>query len=308
MKSSYLRGLNMASYFASSKIIVFATFAIFVAMGNAITASAVFVTVSLYGTIKMTVTLFFPLAIERLSEAAVSIRRIEVRSHPPTLPHPQSIIPLRMDLFETFHSPLPPEFSPARRGREQAPPAPCGGGGDGGGPGPVSECDLHLGQGELGRLAPPLPGSDRLAGLSVRPQDTDAPTLTDISIAARPQQLLTVVGPVGAGKVGTRNDLGSQTRGSRSDSATSPFPQSSLLSAILGELPHGSGTLRVRGRLAYAAQQPWVFPGTIRSNILFGREMDATKYEAVITACALKRVSGHRERGPTRASRREPRC
>lgn len=78
MKSSYLRGLNMASFFASSKIIVFVTFTVYVLLGNTITASTVFVTVSLYGTIKLTVTLFFPLAVERVSETVVSIHRIKV--------------------------------------------------------------------------------------------------------------------------------------------------------------------------------------------------------------------------------------
>lgn len=78
LKSSYLRGLNMASFFASSKITVFVTFTVYALLGNTITASSVFVTASLYGTIKLTVTLFFPLAIEKLSETVVSIRRIKV--------------------------------------------------------------------------------------------------------------------------------------------------------------------------------------------------------------------------------------
>lgn len=68
----------MASFFASSKIIVFVTFSVYVLTGNSITASTVFVTVSLYGTIKLTVTLFFPLAVERLSETRVSVHRIKV--------------------------------------------------------------------------------------------------------------------------------------------------------------------------------------------------------------------------------------
>lgn len=72
----------MASFFASSKIIVFTTFTVHVLLGNSITASSVFVTVSLYGTIKLTVTLFLPLAIEKLSETVVSIRRIKVRLSP----------------------------------------------------------------------------------------------------------------------------------------------------------------------------------------------------------------------------------
>ncbi|CAG00980.1 unnamed protein product, partial [Tetraodon nigroviridis] len=72
-------------------------------------------------------------------------------------------------------------------------------------------------------------------------------------------------------------------------STMSLSPQSSLLSAILGELPHDSGRLRVQGQVTYAAQQPWVFPGTIQSNILFGREMIPGRYETVLEACALKR-------------------
>lgn len=78
LKSSYLRGLNMASFFASSKITVFITFTFYILLGNNITASSVFVTVSLFGTIKLTVTLFFPLAVEKLSETIVSIRRVKV--------------------------------------------------------------------------------------------------------------------------------------------------------------------------------------------------------------------------------------
>lgn len=69
------------------------------------------------------------------------------------------------------------------------------------------------------------------------------------------------------------------------------FLQSSLLSAILGELPYDTGTLKIKGQLTYASQQPWVFPGTIRSNILFGRELNPKKYERVLRVCALKKVS-----------------
>lgn len=78
MKSSYLRGLNMASFFCASKIIVFVTFTLYVFLGNTISASRVFVTVSLYSAVRLTVTLFFPNAIEKLFESRVSIRRIQV--------------------------------------------------------------------------------------------------------------------------------------------------------------------------------------------------------------------------------------
>uniref|UniRef100_A0A5F9DCU3 Multidrug resistance-associated protein 4 n=1 Tax=Oryctolagus cuniculus TaxID=9986 RepID=A0A5F9DCU3_RABIT len=77
LSSSYLRGMNLASFFVASKIIVFVTFTVYVLLGNVITASRVFVAVTLYGAVRLTVTLFFPAAIERVSESIVSIRRIK---------------------------------------------------------------------------------------------------------------------------------------------------------------------------------------------------------------------------------------
>jgi len=70
----------MASFFCASKIIVFITFTVYVLLGNTISASRVFVTVSLYTAVRLTVTLFFPSAVEKLFETRVSIKRIQVRS------------------------------------------------------------------------------------------------------------------------------------------------------------------------------------------------------------------------------------
>uniref|UniRef100_A0A674PFE0 Cystic fibrosis transmembrane conductance regulator n=1 Tax=Takifugu rubripes TaxID=31033 RepID=A0A674PFE0_TAKRU len=186
MKSSYLRGLNMASFFCASKIIVFITFTLYVLLGNTISASRVFVTVSLYSAVRLTVTLFFPNAIETLYESRVSIQRIQVFV----------FIDEKISLVATIH--------------------------------------------------------------------VDAPSLQNVSFSLNSNQLIAVIGPVGAGK-------------------------SSLLSSILGELPKEKGVLTVSGQMTYASQQPWVYPGTIRSNILFGKEMDPQKYERVLKACALKR-------------------
>ncbi|XP_054655590.1 ATP-binding cassette sub-family C member 4-like isoform X3 [Dunckerocampus dactyliophorus] len=205
MKSSYLRGLNMASFFASSKIVVFATFAVYAVLGNSISASRVFVTVSLYGTIKLTVTLFFPLAVEKVSETIVSIRRIK-----------------NFLLLDEMKK---------RTLRVEEKKANC-----------IEMKSLTCYWDKV----------------------LDAPSLQDITLTVKSHQLLAIIGPVGAGK-------------------------SSLLSAILGELPHESGMMMVRGQVNYASQQPWVFPGTIRSNILFGRGLDRQKYERVLRACALKK-------------------
>ncbi|KAF3706362.1 Multidrug resistance-associated protein 4 [Channa argus] len=212
MKSSYLRGLNMASFFCASKIIVFITFTLYVLLGNTITASRVFVTVSLYSAVRLTVTLFFPSAIEKLFESRVSIRRI------------QEFLMLE-EMTRTS-----PTLTQEEKEKEK-------------------EKDASIEVQDL---------------LCYWDKSLDAPSLQNVSFTLGSSQLLAVIGPVGAGK-------------------------SSLLSSILGELPNEKGVLKVKGQLTYAAQQPWVYPGTIRSNILFGKELNPQKYERVIRACALKR-------------------
>ncbi|KAG7997591.1 hypothetical protein I3843_01G218100 [Carya illinoinensis] len=88
------------------------------------------------------------------------------------------------------------------------------------------------------------------------------PTLREVNLEIKWGQKVAVCGPVGAGK-------------------------SSLLNAILGEIPKISGTVNVFGSIAFVSQISWIQSGTIRDNILFGKPMDETRYEKAIRACAL---------------------
>ncbi|GMN37023.1 hypothetical protein TIFTF001_006472 [Ficus carica] len=88
------------------------------------------------------------------------------------------------------------------------------------------------------------------------------PTLQEVNLETGFGQKIAVCGPVGAGK-------------------------SSLLHAILGEIPKLSGTVSVYGSTAYVSQTSWIQSGTVRDNILYGKPMEKDKYEKAIEACAL---------------------
>ncbi|CAH3112435.1 unnamed protein product [Porites lobata] len=90
------------------------------------------------------------------------------------------------------------------------------------------------------------------------------PTLKDITFEAKSGELHIVVGPVGAGKT-------------------------SLLMTMLGELAISDGQRQVRGKVGYSSQQPWIFSGTVKENIVFGQEFNKVRYQQVINACALKK-------------------
>ncbi|XP_072965650.1 ABC transporter C family member 8-like isoform X1 [Typha angustifolia] len=91
---------------------------------------------------------------------------------------------------------------------------------------------------------------------------TSLPTLDNINLCINRGEKVAICGPVGAGK-------------------------SSLLYAILGEIPRISGSVHVSGSIAYVAQTSWIQSGTIRDNILFGKPMNMARYKEVIKSCAL---------------------
>ncbi|CAO2821257.1 unnamed protein product [Amaranthus hypochondriacus] len=88
------------------------------------------------------------------------------------------------------------------------------------------------------------------------------PTLTNINIRVRKGEKIAICGEVGSGK-------------------------STLLAAILGEVPHITGTVEVYGRIAYVSQTAWIQTGTIQENILFGCAMDEQRYRVTLNRCSL---------------------
>lgn len=87
-------------------------------------------------------------------------------------------------------------------------------------------------------------------------------TLHRIDVTVKEGKLCAVVGSVGSGK-------------------------SSFLQLILGELPPSEGQIYVAGDVSFASQEPWLFGGSVRHNILFGQPYDKVKYNEVTRVCAL---------------------
>ncbi|KAJ2668238.1 hypothetical protein IWW42_005359 [Coemansia sp. RSA 1085] len=92
---------------------------------------------------------------------------------------------------------------------------------------------------------------------------TQEPTLTNVNLQCQREELVAVIGKVGAGK-------------------------SSLVSAMLGDMIKCTGQVTIRGRVAYVPQQAWIVNATLRDNILFGNRFDRELYDRVIDACALR--------------------
>ncbi|VVC32358.1 Hypothetical protein CINCED_3A013682 [Cinara cedri] len=233
--SSYIRGVLLSFIVFHTRIALFFSILSYVLMGNFITAQKVFVITSYYNILRTTMTVFFPQGIGQIAEMLISIKRLQ-----------------NFLLYEEKDTQV------ANR----------------------SKADKAAN----GTLRKPIIINDNTANNASNQNDTDQSndlgivvsevtakwtdaqtenSLENINLVVRPGRLVSIIGPVGAGK-------------------------SSLLQAILRELPLSEGNISVRGVLSYASQEPWLFAGSVQQNILFGLPMDKDRYKKVVKVCALK--------------------
>ena len=86
--------------------------------------------------------------------------------------------------------------------------------------------------------------------------------LDKINLTIKPKELIALIGKIGSGK-------------------------STFLMSFLKEIPMTTGKLLFSGSLAYVEQEPVIFSGSVRDNILFGKELDEMFYRKVLRACNL---------------------
>ena len=95
----------------------------------------------------------------------------------------------------------------------------------------------------------------------------DTFTLRNVTLNVCKGEILAITGPVGSGK-------------------------SSLLTAVLGEIPVFEGTISYYGKVSYVPQIPWTFSGTVRENILFGLPFNEEKFQQIVDICGLTKDLG----------------
>lgn len=276
--TSVLRSINMALFFVSSKIILFISFITYVLLGYTLDPEIVFVAITLFNAVRLLMTLFFPYGVAQLAETLISCGRLQEflmlpkqepspgvdRSRPDELVAKDEIIvdSLEVNANWTIINKIYTTQQDANNrntnlkvveDRKRAESTVSLGGAG------VSKHSLFASSTNV-HLSSSHRVVDQLVGGNSK--ETALIALRNITYQVRAGELMIIVGRVGSGK-------------------------SSVLLSILGELPLASGRLQVRGRVSYAAQEAWIFAGSVRDNVLFGKRFDADRYKQVLQVCSL---------------------
>ncbi|KAL4478039.1 hypothetical protein ABPG72_013478 [Tetrahymena utriculariae] len=92
--------------------------------------------------------------------------------------------------------------------------------------------------------------------------ENKTPVLKDINFEVNKGETISIIGQIGSGK-------------------------SSFLYAIMKEIPRYKGLFFSTNKISYVEQEPYIFQGTVRDNILFGKPFRQNFYNQVIKSCCL---------------------
>lgn len=249
-----LRTINLSLFYGLIKLILLCIFVTYVLQGNAFDPAKVFTAIALANSLRTYLTLFFPYAIAQYSELIVSLDRI--RNYLILEEKSEMLAEDEMKSDKILPQSSTLKVVPTIGATETV----------------SNRLTNQLTTTDNDRVMNKRKDIDKstnvgtitFQSVSARwpsqytNMHTDNNILNNISIKIDNKDLVLIVGRVGSGKT-------------------------SLLMSILGELPIASGRLLVNGHVSYASQQPWIFSGTIRENILFGNTGSATNRSDTIT-------------------------
>ncbi|KAF9172456.1 hypothetical protein BGX21_005723 [Mortierella sp. AD011] len=272
-KANVMRACNMAIYFFFLPLIALFVFFTYWLQDKALTPDKVFVSLTLFNVMRLTMTSFFPKALETTAEARVSVRRITDFMLLPELRSIENEFKAKKDMDSMTecdtgadkkdNKNLTPSLLLEMRNASFSWTVATG----------ENNEILKLSAKEKAEPHEGQPAEDEKQEGSADNLTMNSPRkaiLNNINITLRRDELLAVVGPVGCGK-------------------------SSFCMALLQEMPLASGSFvlaeegKKRVTMSYSAQSPWIFAGTIKSNILFGSTFNQERYNRVIKACELIR-------------------
>ena len=99
-----------------------------------------------------------------------------------------------------------------------------------------------------------------------------SPVLSEINLNLGHSDLLLVAGRIGTGKT-------------------------TLLFSILDETIKKGGTQKVKGKVAYVEQEPFIFSATVADNITFGKKFNQERFDASVKAAQLESDLGNLSNG-----------
>ncbi|XP_055375264.1 probable multidrug resistance-associated protein lethal(2)03659 [Condylostylus longicornis] len=260
-KTSYIRGVLLSFIMFLTRVSIFMSLATYALLYRCIDAQTAFVITAYYNILRPTMTVFFPQGIGQMAETLVSIKRIQK-----FLQYDETEI-IRQENFKSDKSFS--NNSTVNQTQTSSNHSTVTNNSDENAVQSQSTDIVDIDNVAI-KNGPTKNAILSEAGVDIShvkaKWDTlsNELTLDDVSLRVQPGTLVAIIGPVGAGK-------------------------SSLIQTILGELPIDDGKININGTISYASQEPWLFTGTVRQNILFGLPMDRKRYKTVVKKCALER-------------------
>ncbi|XP_013167071.1 PREDICTED: probable multidrug resistance-associated protein lethal(2)03659 [Papilio xuthus] len=254
--TSYIRGLIMSFIMFTARFSIFVTVLLYVTYVNRITVENVFFLTCYYNIMRQTMTLFFPQAVGQIAEMHVAIQRIRdfLLSEECDLPPREQLVADTTTQDKKPKKRVTISIDPVEIKRRYSPVRHL--------PEPSTSKGVPKDKSEHSIKEEIIIKFENAFSRWIKSSNEE--DVEDISFNIMSGSLTTIIGAVGSGK-------------------------STLLHMMLSELPTSRGSVHVNGTLSYACQDPWLFVGSVRQNILFGQPFQKSRYMEVCKVCALER-------------------